>query len=169
MPMYWRACARFALFLMLGLGLAHAAEPPVVSAFSPTDESRQQHQRQTIRDLAALHLGRAFGGVKERDLETLQKLLDDRVVESEDSAQLQSMGVILGDLLAHELDMRWVIYEDREGRSRALQLGETQNFLFPITMISRRAEIGIKVNVTEIYAKAVSEMEPYVSRRYRRP
>jgi len=167
--MYWKACACLVLAIVFGFNHAHAAEPPRITSFSPADESRQQHQRQTIRDLAALHLGRAFSGVKERDLETLQKLLDDRVVDSEDSAQLQSMGVILGDLLAHELDMRWVIYEDREGRSRALQLGETQNFLFPITMISRRAEIGITVNVAEIHAKALAEMEPYVSRRYRRP
>ena len=34
------------------------------------------------------------------------------------------MGVIMGDLLAADLKLHWVIYEDRQGRSRALRDGE---------------------------------------------
>ena len=70
--------------------------------------------------------------------------------------ELQAMGVIMGDLLAAELDMHWVIYEDRQGRSRALRYRETDNFLFPITMIARRREVGNQTPVVDIYQKAHS-------------
>jgi len=122
-----------------------------------------------VRDLAALHLGRGFNGERKRDLETLQLLLDRRVVRQGETAELQAMGVMLGDLLAEDLDMHWVVYEDEDGRSRGLQLGQTRNFLFPITMISRRVDVGIVVDVQALYAKARAEMEPYIGKRYRKP
>ena len=35
-----------------------------------------------------------------------------------------------------------VIYEDAHGRSRALRYRESDEYLFPVTMISRRQEVG---------------------------
>ena len=64
-------------------------------------------------------------------------------------------------MLAADLDLEWVIYADKHGRSRALRLGETDNFLFPITMISRRVEAGAKVDVEAVYKKARASIEPY--------
>jgi hypothetical protein len=64
------------------------------------------------------------------------------------------MGVIMGDLLAAEFDLHWVIYEDRKGRSRALRYRESDNVIFPITMISRRREVGNQTSVADIYQKA---------------
>lgn len=66
------------------------------------------------------------------------------------------MGIILGDLLAADLGLHWVTYEDAEGRSRALRDGDTDNYLFPVTMISRRREVGNHRPVAEIYARARS-------------
>mgnify|MGYP001555175410 FL=1 len=64
------------------------------------------------------------------------------------------MGVILGDLLAAEFGLHWMIYQDTHGRSRALRDGDSDTYLFPITMISRRREAGNDTPVTEIYRKA---------------
>jgi hypothetical protein len=64
------------------------------------------------------------------------------------------MGVIMGDLLATDLDMHWVIYEDRLGRSRALRYQQSDNYLFPMTMISRRREADNHTPVADIYHKA---------------
>ena len=113
-------------------------------------------QRQSLQDLAASNLGRQFDGNRDRDLELLQALLDKQLVRPEQTRELQAMGVIMGDLLARELDMHWVIYEDRQGRSRALRYRETDNFLFPITMIARRREVGNQTPVVDIYQKAHS-------------
>jgi hypothetical protein len=60
----------------------------------------------------------------------------------------------MGDLLSVEFDLHWVIFEDAMGRSRALRYRETDNFLFPITMISRRREVGNQTSVADIYQKA---------------
>ena len=46
----------------------------------------------------------------------------------------------------------WVIYQDKYGRSRSLQVpGFDKDFIFPVTQVSRKAEVGIKVDVREIY------------------
>ena len=92
----------------------------------------------------------------------LQSLLDQRIVKSDQVLLLQAMGVVMGDLLSEELKMPWVIYEDKLGRSRALRLGVSDHYLFPITMISRRAEVGAPVDVRAIYDKAVAAMAPYL-------
>ena len=64
------------------------------------------------------------------------------------------MGVIMGDLLAAELGMRWVLYEDNVGRSRALRYQESDTLLFLITMIARRREAGNMTSVVEINQNA---------------
>ncbi|MCZ6830273.1 MAG: DUF3806 domain-containing protein, partial [Gammaproteobacteria bacterium] len=50
---------------------------------------------------------------------------------------------------------------DQRGRSRALQIGNSDYFLFPVTMISRRAEVGTEVDVDAIFEKANTLMQPY--------
>jgi hypothetical protein len=94
------------------------------------------------------------------DLDLLQRLLDDQHVGADQRLELQAMGVHLGDLLAEELGMHWVVYEDDRGRSRALRLGESENYLFPVTMISRRREAGDLLPVAAIYADAVAAVTP---------
>ena len=110
--------------------------------------------------LAAASLGRRFNGNKNSDLQILQLLLDRRLVTPEQTRELQAMGVIMGDLLAADLDMHWVIYEDRQGRSRALRYRETEEYLFPITMISRRQEADNHTPVAAIYQKAYDIIAP---------
>lgn len=111
-------------------------------------------QRETMQDLAVMNLGRQFNGDRKLDLALLQALLDKQLVRPDQVRELQAMGVIMGDLLAAELGMRWVLYEDNVGRSRALRYQESDTLLFPITMIARRREAGNKTSVVEIYQKA---------------
>ena len=59
--------------------------------------------------------------------------------------------VLCWDLFATELNMNWVVYRDPAGRSRALQYGSSEVFLFPITMISRRWAVGHQRAVTDIF------------------
>ncbi|MEQ8803369.1 MAG: DUF3806 domain-containing protein, partial [Haliea sp.] len=55
----------------------------------------------------------------------------------------------------------WVIYEDKQGRNRALRYRETDNYLFPMTMISRRQEVANRTPVREIYQRAVDAITPH--------
>ena len=131
-----------------------AEEPALISEPSKLDLQYMEQQRQTLQDLAAINLGRKFSGDRVRDLDLLQALLDQQLVRPDQIRELQAMGVVLGDLLAAELGMHWVIYEDTAGRSRALRYQESEVFLFPITMIARRREVGDQTPVVVIYQKA---------------
>jgi hypothetical protein len=129
-----------------------------LSPLSALDRRYMDSQRARVNELTLAE----YGGRccrREAELEYLQRLLDDRVVTGEDIQELQAMGILLGDLLASELDLHWTVYEDARGRSRALQYHETDNFLFPVTMISRRRSAGDQTPVAEIYHQAVEAME----------
>jgi hypothetical protein len=125
-----------------------------IGELTNVDRQYMAKQRTTLEDLAASRLGRHFNGDKNNDLALLQALLDKRLVEPEQTRELQAMGVVMGDLLAADLDMHWVIYEDRLGRSRALRYEQSDNYLFPMTMISRRQEADNHTPVADIYQKA---------------
>ena len=131
-----------------------ALEEPRISDLSYLDKQYMTQQRELLAELAAKHFGRKFNGARDNDLDLLQSILDKRLVRAEQKQELQAMGVIMGDLLAADLKLRWVIYEDRQGRSRALRDGSSDTYLFPITMISRRWEVGNHTPVAAIYLKA---------------
>ncbi|PIE39099.1 MAG: dihydrodipicolinate synthase [Gammaproteobacteria bacterium] len=153
-----------ALFaLVLGLGVlsdSHAdAEGLRVEKLSYIDRQFLDSQRARINDLSQREFGQSFSGNKALDLALLQRILDARLLKPSQTLELQAMGVIMGDLLADELHLEWVIYEDKKGRSRALKGDQSDSYLFPITMISRRAEVGNTTPVKDIYAKAVRAIE----------
>lgn len=137
-------------------------QPPHIGELSFTDRQYMTQQRSSLDDLARAKLGSQFSGNKDRDLALLQTLLDRNLVRGDQTEELQSMGVIMGDLLAKELAMQWVIYEDAIGRSRALRYKNTDNYLFPMTMISRRREVGNVATVSDIYQRALDLIKPHL-------
>ncbi|MFT6956054.1 MAG: hypothetical protein ACJAYC_001056 [Halieaceae bacterium] len=147
------------LSLLLGLpGLASAELE--ISQLSYIDRGYMGQQRENLNNLAAIKLGRQFHGDRSNDLSILQALLDQRLVRKDQVQALQAMGVIMGDLLAKELGMDWVVYEDKIGRSRALRYQLTDNFLFPMTMISRRRTVGDTTPINDVYQKAYDIIAP---------
>lgn len=126
-------------------------EPP-----SAIDLQFMADQRARVEQLAN-RLGRGLTGNPERDVETLQRILDDNLVSSNDTLTLQAMGVVFGDRLGDTLDMDWVVYRDNKGRSRALRYRTMDIFLFPITMISRREEAGSDRPLKPLFDETVTE------------
>jgi hypothetical protein len=151
--------------IMLLLSTTALADEARISDLSYLDRQYMSQQRELLGELAALELGRRFNGTKSNDLEVLQLLLDRRLVRPGQTRELQAMGVVMGDLLAAELDMHWVVYEDRLGRSRALRYRQSDEYLFPITMISRRQEVDNRTPVTAIYQKAYEIIAPLLPAR----
>ena len=154
---------RHALLLasaLLLVAVVQAQPQARISDPSQLDRKYMAQQRETLGNLAAIHLGRRLNGNKENDLQVLQLLLDRRLVAPDQTRELQAMGVVMGDLLAVDLDMHWVIYEDAAGRSRALRYRDSQEYLFPITMISRRQEADNHTPVAVIYQKAYDIIDP---------
>ena len=147
---------RLALLLLLYWGsYGSLAQPPArLGDLTNMDLQFMTQQRKALQDLAMANLGRRFNGDHSRDLDLLQALLDAQLVQPDQVRELQAMGLIMGDLLAVELGMHWIVYEDDMGRSRALRYQQSEVVLFPITMIARRREAGNKTAVAEIYQRA---------------
>lgn len=153
-----RLCILYALLFSVSVLPVAAQDLLRISEPSKLDFQFMQEQRNFLTELTERHYGRGFTGARDADLALLQRLLDDGLVREDQTQALQAMGVVMGDLLAREFRLHWVIYEDRLGRSRALRYRETDNYLFPITMISRRREVGNRTPVREIYDKAAREI-----------
>ena len=131
-----------ALFVCTSWSVAQSPNFDVlIEPLTAVDSQFMADQRMRVEQLAN-RLGRGLTGVADRDLDTLQRIVDERMVPAEDTLTLQAMGVVFGDLLAERLDMDWVVYRDNKGRSRALRYRQMDVYLFPVTMISRRQEGG---------------------------
>ena len=132
-----------------------------IEPLTSIDKQFMTEQRQRIEQLAN-RLSRNLSGMEDRDIDTLQRIIDDRLIAADDTLSLQAMGVVLGDLLADRLSMEWVVYRDRRGRSRALRYRDTEVYLFPVTMISRRQEVDNNRGVRSIYDEAVTTTLPRI-------
>jgi uncharacterized protein DUF3806 len=145
--------------LLALLAIPTAAQDTVrISDLSYIDNQYMQQQRDNIDDLANRNFGNGFNGDTKHDIGLLQQILDRKVVRPDQTPELQAMGIILGDLLANDLDLHWVIYADKLGRTRALRYRQTEAYLFPVTMISRRREVDNLKSVESIYQQAYDIM-----------
>ena len=132
-----------------------------IEPLTTVDRQFMDNQRDRVEQLAN-QLGRRLTGNIDRDIDTLQRLIDGKLVTSSDKLMLQAIGVVFGDLLKSRLKMDWVIYRDKLGRSRALSFLEAEIYVFPITMISRRLEAGSKRQLKSLFNETVSKTKPYL-------
>lgn len=153
-----RIAALCLLSLLAASGSAQVT--PEISELSYLDRQYMSQQRSNLEEITRRHFGTGFNGDKTHDLQLLQRMLDQRLIRPTQTAELQAMGMVLGDLLAAELGLHWVVYEDNKGRSRALRYRDSDNYLFPVTMISRRREVGNETPVADIYQKAHDAIAP---------
>ena len=130
-----------------------------VEPLTAIDRQFMTEQRGRVEALAN-RLGRGLTGNVDRDLDTLQRILDERMVPASDTLTLQAMGLVFGDLLGDRLSMQWVVYRDRQGRSRALRYRDLDVFLFPMTMISRRQEARSDRRIRPLFDETVAETRP---------
>jgi hypothetical protein len=118
-------------------------------------------QRGDVEDLVSRHLGIMALRGNGDDLPVLQQLVDKRVVKNDDVEVWQAIGVVIGDLIAEEFDLHWVSVEDEYGVSKALQLQDTMNFVFPITLLSKRVQFRQKIDIQAIYEKLRTDIESF--------
>tara|TARA_B100000767_G_C19741483_1_gene526379 strand:- start:443 stop:988 length:546 start_codon:yes stop_codon:yes gene_type:complete len=133
--------------------------------FSESDDKYLTLSRERINQLTQTLFGARFHGERAHDIALLQRLLDEKRIAADNRQLLQSMGVILADLMMFEFNLKWVIYLDHYGRSRALQIKHSEYFLFPITIISRRAETGLAVDIDALYDTMSGRVNDYYQRQ----
>lgn len=131
-----------------------------IGELSDPDRQFMDRQKRALDDLARRYMGRQFSGFNRvRDTELMQTMLDRGLVRAEQVAELQGMGYVLGDYLVKEQRLRWISYEDSQGRSRALAVPGKPDYVFPSTIISSRHIAGSKIDVDAVYQQLVDEVQ----------
>lgn len=126
-------------------------EPPKVAPLSKADEKDLETQRKVIAGLVKRAYGsRAKLSGTSKDVPILQGLIDQMWIGTSMGAEQIAMGVVLGDVLAKEHGLRWVIVTDEHGRTPALQNEETEGLTFPVTMVLKRYSRGEKVKLVPL-------------------
>ncbi len=125
-----------------------------IKPFGPGDTLFLQSQQKLAREMIYDSLLTRLTGDKAKDLNLLQQLIDRKSLQASQRRELQALGSVLGQLLKKEFRLEWVVYVDELGRSRGLQIDNTRQVIFPLTMISRRMEADARVDVRRIYQKA---------------
>lgn len=134
---------------------------PIIEEPAWIDNGHLDRQRQIIDEISRSEFGRPVRRDLS-DLTVLERIVENELVNQTETQKLQAMGVVLGDIYVTELNMQWRVYIDGKGKSRAVCLPATTHCLFPVTMISRRAEAGIEPNIRRIYEDGVGLMRPYI-------
>lgn len=123
-----------------------------------TDRNYLEKQVATIDEMARTQLGTQ---VRQQlsDLDLLQSIINRGLIANNDTQGLQALGAVLGNVMIADIPaLEWKIYEDSIGRSRAVCVKGTRECLFPITMLSRRMEVGLKPDVRKVYEDALEMM-----------
>jgi hypothetical protein len=92
------------------------------------------------------------------DLVPLQKLLDDGAFKPTQTFELQSLGVVFGDVLAADAGLHWTMVTDEYGTDPTLIRGNSSLQVNTLTMISKRVERGEKVDVSDLFARAAESV-----------
>ncbi len=156
-----KLCRSLGLLLLIA-SPATLAQNITIEDLAWMDRNHIAQQVERVDELARTRVG---SQIREdlSDLTTLQRIVDRELVPQDDRLTLQALGAVMGNVMAAEVDkLEWKVYEDKRGRSRALCVEGTEECLFPITMLSRRMEVGLKPDVRKVYREALELIEPYL-------
>ncbi|MDG1836530.1 MAG: DUF3806 domain-containing protein, partial [Pseudomonadales bacterium] len=142
------------------------ASPPdddkeVIKALNVGQMEIMNAQRRSVRELFIRKLGILSLKGDKRDLPMLQQLVDRRLIHAREVKEWQAIGVYFGDILVREFGLHWVVYEDKLGSSKALQWRSTENYVFPVTLFSKRNYFNEKIIMEDIYRKLEGEVERF--------
>jgi hypothetical protein len=128
-------------------------------------------KRRAAKDLIQRQLGIVkISGTKD-DLRALQQLVDRKVLRNSQVEEWQSMGVLFGDILAREFSLKWVSYKDERGVNKALRYRKSDNFIFPVTLFSKRVKFDEEIDMRDLYATLESQIREFIAleNRFRLP
>lgn len=128
----------------------YAMAEQTISALTEDDHERLDDQRAVVTRHLTEESKPKFETAPGK-LGTLRALLEAEVFRPDQTYELQSMGIVFGDVFVQDMGFSWVIVEDEYGRDPAIKYEETSIILFPLTMISKRIERGEQVDVFDLY------------------
>ncbi len=135
--------------------------PVIIQDLSVGQQFILDTHRQEMTDLITRRLGILKLRQDIDDLKTIQQLVDRRVIKPSEVREWQAMGVVFGDILANEFGLHWISYEDDLGLSKALRWEKTDNYVFPVTMFSRRVQFKQKIDAAAMFEKIRQEVTAF--------
>jgi hypothetical protein len=143
--------------------------PATVKELSLGQRYSLDTQRRETVDLIARRLGILKLKGDRSDLKVLQNLVDKEAIRRDDVRGLQGLGIVFGDILVNEFGLSWVSYEDDIGISKALRWKKTENYVFPVTLFSKRVQFKENINVTDIFEEIGAEVDRSIAYEAARP
>jgi hypothetical protein len=128
-----------------------------VQPLLPEHVELMEQSRQSAIDLARALLGKASFTGGESDLRIIQSLLDHPNFDKNQDLAIVGLGIILGGILAHKLDLQWVSITDERDSTPALEHMSANLTLFPRDMIKKRIDRGERVNVIYLFNSLCEE------------
>ena len=92
------------------------------------------------------------------DLAQLQRLIDDRAITKENVLEAQCIGVVLGNVFAHNTNMRWQRVANQYGDMISLHDEGIQFTLYPLTMVSERLDDGRAIDLIALNEDLVQSL-----------
>jgi hypothetical protein len=122
-----------------------------ITPLSEADHKRLHDQRGVVEEYLADENSRQKYKMAAGKLGIIHGILESDLFKPNQTYELQCLGSVLGDAFVQKLNMEWIMVEDEYGRDPAVRLPGTDITLFPLTMISKRAERGEKVHVFDLF------------------
>ena len=92
-------------------------------------------------------------------LAVIGSILQNNWFDRNEAWQLQALGVGLGDALAQQLGMTWVIVEDDHGRMPVLNLPGTSLKIYALTMIEKRVHQDESFDAVSLFEALCHQIE----------
>lgn len=122
---------------------------PKFTELSAKDRAQLDRQRAIIAEVAKDRYDSSLTKTT-KDIPVLQHLVDDSVFSKSQTYELQSLGVVFGDVLTSALPLKWVIVTDEYGTEPTLRYKQTTVNVNALTMISKRIERGERVALSRL-------------------
>ena len=132
-----------------------------ISTLTDDDLTRLAEQRSVVTEFLTASGLEKFKSAAGK-LGLLRWILREEKFSPEQTYELQSMGIVLGDVFVQEMGFHWVMVEDDYGRDPALKFQGTSIIIFPLTMISKRIERGDAVDIFELYNKGAALVQKMI-------
>ncbi len=136
-------------------------DPATVSDLSIGQRYVLSSQRREINDLIARRLGVLELKGTTSDLKTLQEIIDRDLIRDTEVREWQGLGIVFGDILVNEYGLHWVSYEDDLGISKALRWKDTENYVFPVTLFSKRVQFNEDINILAVWEKLSGDIDRF--------
>ena len=119
-------------------------------------------KREVVRSYIDLETSEAIFSTPEGKMQAIDSILGAGIIAKEDTARLECLGTILGDVFVDDLGFHWVVVDDEIGRDFAIMYKETGVVVYPLTLISKRIQKGDTVDVYSLYHGLVKQVQERV-------